>query len=148
MSQVASLEKVLNLRENEKKQAQLDHSESVDFFEKVATQLYNLLKQKETLEQSLEQSLQKKMTITEIKHQSAYIETLKKQIIELQTDVNEARRIMNKKEQHLTKSHIEVKKIEKILENRRIEIKEKEKKEEIKKMDELSIRQYLAFKNR
>ncbi|HLS20413.1 MAG TPA: flagellar export protein FliJ [Bacillota bacterium] len=148
MSQLLSLEKILHVKENEKNEAQLKHHRSVEAFEKVALNLYEKLKKKETAEQLLDETLQKKMTITELREQSTYIEQLKREIIAIQEEVNEARALMEHHKANLTNKHIEFKKIEKIIELRREKIKAKEKREENILMDEISIQQYMSQKNR
>lgn len=143
-----SLEKILHIKENEKHKAQLQHLRSVEVFEKVALNLYQLLKRKETAEQQLDDILRRKMTITELREQSAYIEQLKQEIILLQEEVNEARALMEQRKDHLTNKHIEFKKIEKIIEQRREKLKEEELRAENILMDEISIQQYMSQKNR
>src|SRR5690625_4455579 len=116
MSQLLPLEKILHVKENEKNEAQLKHHRSVEAFEKVALNLYKLLKKKESAEQLLDETLQKKMTITQLREQSVYIEQLKREIITIQEEVNEARTLMELHKDKLTNKHIEFKKIEKIIE--------------------------------
>ncbi|HLR74694.1 MAG TPA: flagellar export protein FliJ [Virgibacillus sp.] len=148
MSHIMTLEKILHVRENEKKNAQKAHHQSIKSFEDVATKLYNLLRKKEAAEDSYESSLQSTTTITEIKQQVLYIEQLNKHIVQLQDQVNQARSMMEKKQQALTHAHVEVKKFEKIIEHRHQERKDIEQKQENASMDEISIQQYLSRKNR
>lgn len=148
MSHLVSLEKILNVRENEKKHAQIAHHQSIKSFEEVATRLYTLLRKKESAEDSYESALQSITTITEIKQQALYIEQLNKRILKLQEDVNQARSTMERKEQALTHAHIEVKKFEKIIEHRHEQLKEVQLKQDNATMNEVSIQQYISRKNR
>lgn len=148
MSQLLSLEKILHIKENEKQKAQLEHSRSVDYFERVAFNLYQLLKKKETAEERLAHTLQKKMTVTELQEQSTYIDQLKQNIIILQEEVHKARSLMEQRKDQLTNKHIEFKKIEKLIEQRQKKLKKEERRQENILMDEISIQQYMSRKNR
>lgn len=143
MAQTEVLSKILNIREKEEKDAQLAHHQSVAFFEKVATQLYQLLRQKENAEEAYKQSIKNPTSIDRIKDQLNYIESLNKQIIMLQNNVNEARNKMETKQEKLTDAHVEVKKFEKLIEKRIDEQKEIELKLEQDSMDEISSQQYI-----
>ncbi|HLS66485.1 MAG TPA: flagellar export protein FliJ [Pseudogracilibacillus sp.] len=144
MSDTTVLHKLLHVREREKDEAQRKQLEAVDKFEKVAKQLYVALKSKEDAEKGLEESMQVTATINKIKEQSTYIEALNQKIIVLQQQVDLARQQLAKKDAKLTEAHVEMKKIEKMIERRLQKEKELEKKMELDKMNEISIRQYLA----
>lgn len=148
MSGVASLSKILNVREQEKKSAEKDYRNSMDAFETIAMKLYSALKKKETAETAYETYLQEITPIDVIKEQVSYIEVLNKQIVHLQNQVQKARAEMETKQDMLAEAHIEVKKFEKIIEHRKLEKEELIKKEEKAMMDEISIQQYLSYKNR
>ncbi|WLV25762.1 flagellar export protein FliJ [Aciduricibacillus chroicocephali] len=148
MSGVASLSKILNVREQEKKSAEKDYRTSMNIFESVAMKLYEALKKKENAENAYESYLQEVTPIDVIKEQVAYIEILNKQIVHLQKEVQQARTAMEIRQDKLADAHIEVKKFEKIIEHRQQEKEEMIKKEEKAMMDEISIQQYLSYKNR
>ncbi|MGM8364137.1 flagellar export protein FliJ [Virgibacillus sp. W0181] len=135
---------VLQLREKEKENAQIAHHQSQKAFEEIATELYTLLKKKETAEGSYASTLSKSMPIDKIKEQLAYIEALNVKIMRLQDHVNRARKEMEEKQSILTEAYVEVKKFEKVIENRNIEAEKITLKHEQTLMDELSIRQYLS----
>lgn len=144
MSNPAVLHKILSIREQEKNDAQIEQISARKYFEKVATQLYNTLKTKEEAEETLQNYMKTKAAIEKIKEQSIYIDSLNKSIVSLQAKVQQARQEMEYKQQVLTEAHIEMKKIEKMIERRLQKEKELEKKMELDKMNEISIRQYLA----
>lgn len=148
MGQIQTLEKILHIRENEKESAQKAHHQSIEVFEKVATELYELLKKKEAAEEDYESSLNSTTTIISIKQQSRYIEQLNRKIMQLQREVNRARNKMNQKHEALTNAHIEVKKFEKIIERRINQRRFEQQKQENAMMDEISIQQYINRKNR
>lgn len=148
MSGVASLSKILNVREQEKKSAEKDYRISMDIFEKIAMKLYEALKKKENAENAYDSYLQEVTPIDVIKEQVTYIEILNKQIVHLQKEVQQARTAMELRQDKLAEAHIEVKKFEKIIEHRQLEKEELIKKEEKAMMDEISIQQYLSYKNR
>lgn len=142
MSNPAVLHKILTIREQEKNDAQKEQISARKYFEKVATQLYNALKTKEEAEQTLENYMKTKAAIDKIKEQSQYIDLLNKNIITLQAKVEQARQEMEFKQKVLTEAHIEMKKIEKMIERREKEQKELNEKLQMNLMDEISIRQF------
>lgn len=143
MDSIQTLTKILQVRENEKKEAQIAHKQSVDLFEEVAQKLYVLLRKKEVADKNFSLVTEKKTSIEVIKEQSKHIENLSKQIIHLQSKVNNARNNMELKRSQLTEAHVEVKKFEKIIENRHDQHIERIEKTENDLMDEVSIQQYL-----
>lgn len=148
MAGTAALSKVLNVRELEKKNAEKDYRHSMDQFESAATKLYKVLKKKEQAEDTYASYLAEMTPIDVIKEQAEYIEVLNKQIVQLQRDVQFARNAMEQKQDILAEAHIEVKKFESIIERREAEREAQLKSEERKMMDEISIQQYLSYKNR
>ncbi|MFD1037986.1 flagellar export protein FliJ [Virgibacillus byunsanensis] len=148
MAETMALSKILHIRENEKKNAQRVYHQSIEFFENIATQLYNLLKKKEAAEDSYELYLKETTPIDKIKEQVIYIELLNNQIMSLQNDVQKARTDMENNQEKLTSAFVEVKKFEKIIEYRHKEKEEMIKKNDNALMDETSIQQYLSQKHR
>ncbi|TFJ94666.1 flagellar export protein FliJ [Lentibacillus salicampi] len=146
MAGTAAFSRILHVRENEKKNAQKTYQKSIDIFEEVATQLYSLLRKKETAEQSYEEYLQQTIPIDKIRGQLTYIEKLNHQIVELQRDVQKARNEMDANHERLNNAHVEVKKFEKIMEHRQEKSREMTKKHENESMDNISIQQYLSRK--
>jgi flagellar protein FliJ len=147
MAGTQTLNKILDIREKEKKGAQLAYRESVDVFEDVGTRLLQLLQKKEAAEASYEEALTSSMNIEYIQNQLAYIESLIKKINELQVQVQQARSNMESKQLKLSEAHVETKKFEKIIEFRKKEVAFKERRAENSYMNELSIQQYLSHKN-
>ena len=91
MAETLTLSKILYVRENEKKIAQKDFHQSMNDFEKVATDFYTLLKKKENAEASYEQFLQSSVPINQLKQLTSYIEILNNKIVELQEKVKNKR---------------------------------------------------------
>src|SRR5690625_917032 len=142
MSQTAVLYKVLEVKEQEKQQAQINRVRAVDEFEKVAHQLYQQLKEKEVAEERYIEKIQDQFTIDKMKAQSLYINNLSSRIVMLQQHVQKARQKMEKAQEMLNEAHIEVKKIEKMSNIREKEKAEEERIIENALMDEMSMRQY------
>jgi flagellar protein FliJ len=142
------LTKILHVRENEKKKVQKDYSQSMERFESVALDLYQLLKKKENAEKTYEDYINSSVSLDQIKQISFYIESIQGDILALQHKVNKARNEMELKQTELTDAHIEVKKFEKIIERRTNEELEHVKKIEKAFMDEISINQFMNSKNR
>lgn len=146
MGETVVFSKILNVYDQEKKEAQLAHSQSIEKFETVAKSLYTLLKKRETAVEEYQAMLKSITAIDEITERLAYIESLQKEIDRMQYKVNAARQTMVTKQRELTEAHVEVKKYEKIIELRNKTFKEKMLKEEAQLMDEISLQQYLIQK--
>ncbi len=143
-----ALSKVLNLREQEKKDAQIAYRESMEIFEEVATKLYTILRKKEDAEKSYDAFLADSISLEKIREQMAYIESLNRQIVDLQATVQKARESMESKQLKLTDAHVEVKKFESVIEHRRQAAEELAQKVENESMDAISIQQHISYKNR
>lgn len=148
MAETKSFVKILHVREREKMDAQKDYQQSMDLFEQTATRFYHLLRKKEEAEISYDELIQHSTTLEKVKQQATYIEKLNKQIVHLQSKVQQARSEMESKQSKLTDAHVEVKKFQNIIESRNNSVIEKEKKLERKQMDEISIQQFISYKNR
>lgn len=148
MADILALSKILHVREREKHDAQKIYHQSIEYFEGVATQLYNLLKKKEKAEEAHEEYIQSTIPIDKIREQITYIENLNKQILQLQQEVQAARSEMESKQVILTDAHVEMKKFEKIITHRKKEQEELIQRNEKITMDEISVQQYLNQKNR
>lgn len=147
MSGIAAFHKILRVRESEKNAAQTAYNQSMDRFEKEATKLYMLLRKKEEAEGSYQSIANEPIAIEKLKEQSAYMEQLNKKINHLQQQVILARSDMEAKQQKLSEAFMEVKKFEKLIENRKQTEWKKAKSEEAKWMDEISMQQYLSTKS-
>lgn len=137
-----ALEKILQLRNEEKNRALLEQKKAIDHFETVAKKLYTQLKTKEDAESKLNDYV-KSEVIQKIREQTLYIDLLNRQINMLQKEVQIARENMERKQMIVTEKHVELKKIEKMLEKR----KEREAQEraliEMKQMDEISLNRFI-----
>lgn len=145
MYDTTALLKILDVRQQEKNEALVAHKIAIDQFEKVATQLYEQLKTKEHAQEVLNRYVQSEI-IKKIREQTLYIDMLNQKINQLQREVQIARQNMEEKQQIVTEKHIEVKKIEKMIEKREQVKKVHEAREEMKHMDEISIQQYTRTK--
>lgn len=143
-----ALTKILDVRENEKKIAEKVYSQSLEKFESVAMDLYTLLKKKEDAEEAYDRCIQSNVEIDQLRQISNFIESIEKEILQMQHKVNRARNDMEVKQSKLTDAHIEVKKFEKLIEHRTKEKREYQLKIEKAFMDEISINQFMNNKNR
>ncbi|MFD1336111.1 flagellar export protein FliJ [Oceanobacillus iheyensis] len=148
MVEVIGLTRIREIRENEKKVAQSSYNQSKETFEKIATELYNLLKTKENAEASFESYIQNTTSIEKIKEQSSYIEKLNQRIQSVQLLVQRARNDMEIKQEKLSNAYVEVKKFDKIIEFKQKNEIEEAKRKEVNWMDEMSMQQYLGHKTR
>lgn len=143
MSYTYRFEKVLDVKENEKDQARIQFEKAKDEFEKAATHLYDLLKNKENLINIQEKKMQEGLPLADFKQYQYYIENLEKSISVWQLKVIEARNKMNIRESHLKDANIEVKKYEKMKEKDYSNHISEEKQIEMITMDEISIQTYM-----
>ncbi|GIO21968.1 flagellar export protein FliJ [Oceanobacillus sp. J11TS1] len=148
MARISSLVKIRDMHDNERQIAQKAYTESQETFEKIAMELYNLLKKKEVAENTFDNAIQTSTSIEKIKEQSAYIEKLTNQIQTVQLLVQRARNDMNTKQNKLSEVYIEYKKYDKIVELKQEEAQETVRKQEANFMDEMSMQQYLRQKQR
>ncbi|WP_068672393.1 flagellar export protein FliJ [Oceanobacillus sp. Castelsardo] len=148
MAKTMVLNKILDVRENEKKMVQKDYSQSMEKFESVAMNLYRLLKKKEDAEKTYEDYISSSVPLDQIKQIAFYIESIKEDILTLQQKVNKARSEMELKQAELTDAHIEVKKFEKLIERRTNEERDQINRIEKAFMDEISLNQFMNSKNR
>lgn len=146
VSKVSTFKTILKVLEQDKKEAEIVYQDAMSKFEEVAKKLYEQLKTKEKAEADFKQFIQTEASIIKIKDQTNYIENVKQRISFLQNIVSEARANMEEKQTVLTEAHVEVKKIESVIEKRESERIAQEKKLEMMTMDEISIRQYIDAK--
>jgi len=143
VSNIVALRKILDLRNEEKNNALLEQKEAIDYFEKVAEQLYIKLKTKEDAESRLQQMYKGSEVIFKIREQTLYIESLQQKINTLQREVQLARQRMEEKQHLVTEKHVELKKIETMIEKREEALRKEEEQEETRQMDEISLNRYI-----
>ncbi|WP_186577471.1 flagellar export protein FliJ [Aquibacillus kalidii] len=148
MANVKTFQKILDYRQVQKNDAQMAYSQSVESFEAIATKLYNLLRKKEEIERQYQTYIENVGTVTTIATHYSYLEQLNKKILQLEVTVNKARNEMDIKQLALTDAHIEVKKFEKLIEQKKQKQVQLELIEDNKVMDETSVRQFLFHKDR
>lgn len=142
MSNTATLQKIFQLRNEEKNRALLEQKKAMDHFEEVAKKLYTQLKTKENAESKLNEYV-KSEVIAKIREQTLYIDLLNRQINTLQREVQIARENMEQKRQIVTEKHVELKKIEKMIEKRMDQAKKEAALLEMKQMDEISLNRFI-----
>lgn len=147
MATIKAYSKILNHQENLKNQALLDYQQAIRDFEQSAEKLYLLLNKKEQVEKEYNYYLSSSGTVTTLATHYAFIERIKERIYVVQMEVNQKRAVMEKKQEKLTEQHIEVKKFEKIIENKRKKEREREAYLESQLMDEISTRQFFNRRN-
>ncbi|TSJ69227.1 flagellar export protein FliJ [Allobacillus sp. SKP2-8] len=142
MNTIHSIERIYNIREKEMNEAQAQYQRAIDYFEEQATELFQLLKKKETLQERFDNRLKGRVTITYIHAAHDSIQRIEKEEKALQTKVHQARVNMKQKENQLKVAHLEMKKMEKLIQLKKEELKEFAKKKEAEFMDEISMQQY------
>ncbi|WP_313891265.1 flagellar export protein FliJ [Psychrobacillus sp.] len=137
--------KVLTVREQEKSETEIAYKESVTAFEKVATELYDLLKKKENTIQDQNNLLEQGLSIDGIHHYSKYIDGLLKQIDVVQKQVIQARSKMHWFEERLLERTLEVRKFEKMKEKDFESFQQEQHRLETIRLDEISS---IKFQNK
>ncbi len=135
-------EKILDVKDQEKSEAESAFKESVQVFEEIATKLYDLLKKKEDLIGYQLERLKVGSSIDEINHYSKFIDSMEKTIADVQQKVVQARAKMSWHEQKLLEKNLEVRKYEKMRENDFEIFKEDQQRIEAIQLDELSTIAY------
>ncbi|MGE7766387.1 flagellar export protein FliJ [Peribacillus sp. NPDC096540] len=137
-------EKILTIKEKEKRDALSKYNAALKTFEEVAEKLYKLLKKKEDLLEFQQEKLRNGLSVQEIRHHQLFMDNLEKLLNHCQQEVIEARYKMNVLQEVLLERNIEVKKYEKMKENEFLKFLDVKKEAENKQMDEISIRQFLC----
>ncbi|MFJ7747046.1 flagellar export protein FliJ [Peribacillus sp. NPDC097295] len=137
-------EKILTIKEKEKRDALSKYNAALKNFEELAGELYKFLKKKEDLLAFQQEKLKNGLSIQEIRHHQLFMDNLEKLISISQEEVIEARYKMNVLQDVLMERNIEVKKYEKMKENDFHKFLDILKEAENKQMDEVSIRQFLS----
>lgn len=148
MSNIQTMEKIMDLRVKEKNEIQQAYNQAIHYFEKQASELYTLLKEKEMAQGEYQKQLSKSLKVNDMLLSHVYLENLNKRIEYLQKMVYYAREEMEKQQQKLADAHVEVKKFNKMIEYRVSENILMRKREEDILMDEISVRQYLGYEKR
>lgn len=148
MATIEMFQRIKNVREKEKNQAQEAYKHSIDQFESAALELYNKLKEKEEAQKNTQLQLQQSLGVDALRSSHLYMERLMRRINELQHVVQMAREDMDFHQKKLAEAHIEVKKFHNVIENKKSRQLEKIKMNEMKLMDELSVRQFMNNRNR
>ncbi|MFZ4454154.1 flagellar export protein FliJ [Salibacterium aidingense] len=145
MSFTYSFQKILELRKREKEQKEQEYHQCVEQFERMATALYELLKQKEQMEEMYKEQMGRGVFIHQLQQNEKVIFQMQEKIQTIQHQTDKARDIMFKKEEEMQTASVEWKKYQKIKEWEKETHERSLKQEEEKLMDEISTRKY-AFR--
>lgn len=138
-----TLQKVLDVKEHEKNEAQAAYKQALENFEQTAMKLYQLLKRKEDLLEAYEKAIQDGVSIAKIQHTQETLSFLQKKIDRMQIETQRARALMNEKQRLLKNSYIDVKKYEKMKERKLENYMLEQREIENKFLDEVSVQQYI-----
>ncbi|MDQ0299133.1 flagellar FliJ protein [Salibacterium salarium] len=140
-----SFQKILELRKREKEQKEQEYEQSVQQFERMATSLYELLRQKEQIEKMYKENMDQGIYIHQLQQNEKVIFQIQEKIQDVQKKTDRARDLMYKKEDEMSEASIEWKKYQKVKEWEKEAHHRSLKQEEEKIMDEISTRRY-AFR--
>lgn len=135
----------MELRKREKEQKEQEYQQSVQQFERMATDLYELLRQKEQMEEMYKQNMNQGILVHQLQQNEKIIFQIQEKIQDIQKKTDRARDLMYKKENEMSDASIEWKKYEKVKEWEKQAYDRSLKHEEEKVMDEISTRKY-AFR--
>ncbi|MFN7250839.1 MAG: flagellar export protein FliJ [Anaerobacillus sp.] len=138
-----TLQKILDVRESEKLNAEKEYSQATRQFEDVATKLYELLKQKEGFESDYYQRIESGIHIFQIQQSQSLLSQLQKRIDQFQVYTQKARENMNRKQEQLVEKSIEQKKYEKMKQIKYDIYVEETRRQENILMDEISVQQFV-----
>ncbi|MDQ0161737.1 flagellar export protein FliJ [Aeribacillus alveayuensis] len=140
-------QKIIDFIENEKQKTLVEYEQAVQEFERVATKLYECLKKKEELEAKRAEMLHDGLSIQEMRHHQQFVANLDQMINHYQKLVMLKRHEMNEKQALLTDQNIEFKKYEKMKEKDYQNFLLKEKTDEMKELDQISLTGYTYRRN-
>lgn len=143
MSFKYSLQKLLDIKENEKQMKEVEYASAQKNFEEKATKLYQLLKRKEEVEESYLQKLNEGVSVYEIQQQQNSLFRMKMEIDKQMKETDIARAVMNKRQAELISISMDVKKFEKMKEIKKEQFILEQKRLEMKEMDEISLQLYV-----
>ncbi|OIJ17836.1 flagellar export protein FliJ [Anaerobacillus alkalidiazotrophicus] len=143
MSFQYTLQKVLEVRENDKLVAEKEFAIATRQFEEAATRLYELLKKKEDYEKHYNNRIEAGIPIFQIQQSYSLLTRLQEQIDQLQYTTQKARENMNRKQNLLVEKSVELKKYEKMKQIKYEEYLEEEKRLENTLMDEISVQLFV-----
>ncbi|OLO40895.1 flagellar export protein FliJ [Alkalihalophilus pseudofirmus] len=138
-----TLQKVLDIKDREKKTSENEYNKATKQFEEMATRLYDLLKKKEDLESSCQQQMNQGIPIHQLQQHQTLLMRLNVDIDRQQQSTNLARNIMYQKQEDFVEASIELKKYEKMKEIRYEEYIEEQKRMDNMRMDEISLQLYV-----
>ncbi|WP_027408686.1 flagellar export protein FliJ [Anoxybacteroides tepidamans] len=147
MEHAFKFDKILTIREKEKDKAFGEYKEALERFEEAAEKLYRFLKQKEDYEETYKQKLKSGLSIQDIRYFRQFVMNLERTISHYQQLVIQTREQMFLKQTKLAELNIEVKKYEKLKENHMKTVLETIQAAENKRMDEISIQQFVNRRN-
>lgn len=136
---------VMDIKEQEKNEAEMAYKESVTSFEEIATHMYDALKKKEDLLAFQQEKMQSGLSILEMHNYANFIDSMEKKIADLQEKVIQARSKMQWFEEKFLEVSLEFKKYEKMQERDYEAYQKEEDRLEMIQLDEIS---QIAFYNK
>ncbi|WP_066173035.1 flagellar export protein FliJ [Bacillus marinisedimentorum] len=142
-----SMTKVLDFKEKEKETAGTAYQEAVGRFEEAAEKLFRSLRKKEELEEKRNSQLGAGISVSAIRDQESYLDSLERNINQYQQLVFRSRESMEESQRILIEKNTEVKKYEKMRDREFSQYCADEKQREFAQMDEVSIQQFINQRN-
>lgn len=132
------LERMMKIAESEKETLEAKYQELFRALEQLAGNLIDLMNEKESIQLELNQQLNQSMTIDSMKIYLFDVEKYEKLINLRTSEYDQAKRKLENLQPFLLEKSIEVKKYEKMRDRQQSAAKMKQKKKEMKEMDEIA----------
>ncbi|WP_411955449.1 flagellar export protein FliJ [Alkalibacillus sp. S2W] len=146
MNDLNTFQKLYQVREQELDDARSNYNRAVDHFETEANKLYELLKSKEGLEKQLDNQMTSGIKVDWMTSYYNYFNLIQDQESDLQKKVHQARLNMYKKQDAVQAAHQELKKINKIIDNKKEKQHQLNKQAELEFLDEIAVQHYSRAK--
>ncbi|RQW20675.1 flagellar export protein FliJ [Bacillus sp. C1-1] len=137
-----SLQQVMDVKKHDQIQAKKQVDLARDSFERTATSLYERLKEKETLEKSVQSNQALGMKVSECVQTALYLSQLEKVILKMKDETDHARMEMQKREEQFQLTARSHKQFERLKERQAQQYEQDERKREQQQMDEISVNQF------
>jgi flagellar protein FliJ len=142
MSFVYSFQKLLDLKEKEKEQAEMGYTKSRQALEKEDALLQKLVRDKEHMQHAIYQKTEANITLADLRNSYEYLDHMQQLIIKAHHTRAQAEQDMRHKQETLQQKALDEKVWIKLKENSHMQYTEKVKQQEQKELDEMAVARY------
>ncbi|WCK52897.1 flagellar export protein FliJ [Aneurinibacillus sp. Ricciae_BoGa-3] len=142
MSFVYSFQKLLDLKEKEKEQAQMGYAKSREALEQEDARLQKLVQDKVQMQRVIYQKTEANITMADLRNSYEYLDHMQQLIIKAHHTRAEAEQVMRHQQEALQQKALDEKVWKKLKENSHMQYTEKLKQQEQKELDEMAVARY------